>query len=300
MATKRALLVTLVALVSGCGSSPPAPAPRLDTIPPGALAACGGKPILASSVASAAAAQGVSPRLALEALALDARAAAQAESLDLHFSPSVQVAIEATHARALLARIRATTSGPPTDDEVAALRSERWRDFDRPAGSRVVHAIAMGQGAQSRAVAEAIHAAVVGSADRETFEQRANAVPHEGVETRVEALPVFDRKGRSLENEASFDPTFSAAADDLRRSGDISPVVATTFGYHVVFLVDRTDAYHPDNATIASLARDEIVTQRGHRALRAMLSELRKRNEVLIARNAEEIVSLLDPARSKR
>jgi parvulin-like peptidyl-prolyl isomerase len=54
-----------------------------------------------------------------------------------------------------------------------------------------------------------------------------------------------------------YDPAFSQAAEALKKPGDISPVVKTKFGFHVLELVSRT----PDQQKKFADVRDQIVAQ---------------------------------------
>lgn len=295
----RGSLLALGFAAVACASPPPAPPP--GGIPPGAVAACAGKGISAAAVASAAAALRLPPRAALAAVAHDARAAAEAEALGLDGSALVQHERRAILVRAVLGQIKAENAGAPSVEELQALRRERWRDFDRPESARVIHAVAMGEGnGQARRVAEAILKATAGAKDAAEFEARAKEVPHEGVETRVETLPFMARDGRGLQGEGTFVVPFAEAALALKAPAEQSPVVATSFGYHVLFLIERAAAYRPTDGELAQIAREEVVARRTTAARLRLLEELRKGHEVLTARNAIEVTQLLDGKRADR
>jgi parvulin-like peptidyl-prolyl isomerase len=250
-------------------------------------------------VASAAAALRLPPRAALTALAHDARAAAEAESRGLDGSALVQHERRAILVRAVLGQLKEENAGAPSLEELQALRRERWRDFDRPESARVIHAVAMGEGkGEARRVAEAILKATAGAKDAAEFEARAKEVPHEGVETRIETLPFMARDGRSL--QGTFVVPFAGAALALKAPAEQSPVVATSFGYHVIFLIERAAAYRPTDGELAQIAREEVAARRTTAARLRLLEELRKGNEVLTARNAIEVTQLLDGKRADR
>lgn len=289
----------LLLALGGCSPSAPPPAPA-DAVPAGAVAVCAGRPVLAEQVAAVASARRVSPRQALDMLAFDARAAEAAERQGLARLPGVGQVARAEQARALLLRLRQRTAGPPSPQEIAELRRERWLEFDRPEGARVIHAVAMGkENDAARKLASAIHAAVAGAHDPETFERQANSVERGSIEVRVERLPPVARDGHLLEGGGSLDGLFVAAAHDLKKTGDLSPVVATPFGYHVLFLIERLPESRLADAEIAAVAADEISARRAHAELRGLLSGLRGQHPVLVSRSSDDLLSTLYPQQAR-
>jgi hypothetical protein len=288
-------------LVTACNVSPPAP-PLLTAVPPGAVAVCAGRAISPVQVTAVASARAQTPRQALEALASDARAATEAERQGVGDEPLVRQRIDAALSRALLERLRAESTGPTTAAELDNLRRERWLLFDRPAGARVIHAVVRKPDSpDARRIAEAIAAAVQGSPDAAAFEQRALAVPHADIEVKVETLSPVSADGRTLDESGNhFDATFAAAACALTTPLSLSPVIATPFGYHVMLLLERTPPLHVDDATMALQVRDEVVARRGHESLTRLLTTIRTREEVLLSRNAAEVLQALDQPRAKR
>ena len=136
--------------------------------------------------------------------------------------------------------------------------------------------------------------------DAATFEQRASAVPHPGVEVKAESLPPVSADGRVLLPDAgAFDPTFASAALSLKAPGSQSPVVATPFGYHVMMLLERTPALHTDDARLATLTRDEILARRRSEALRAQIASLRSREGARIERDADDLLRRLDTPQAR-
>jgi parvulin-like peptidyl-prolyl isomerase len=289
----RALSFSALILV-GCSPAATEP-PAAGTVPVGAVAVCAGKAILGASVASVASASRVAPAEALQRLAHDARLAAEAEARGLDQEAGVQRELKGALARSMLARIKQDNGAPPSPEEIHALRAARWRDFDRPESARVIHAVAMGEGSdEARKVAEAIRKATAGASGEADFEERAKRVPHEGVEVRVERLPAMARDGRNVEEDGSFVVPFAEAALALKTPGDQSPVVATSFGYHVIFLIERAPAHHPTDEEIARIAREEILARRASSAARGLIERLRREHPVVLERNAIELTDLLE------
>ncbi|MCS6900449.1 MAG: peptidylprolyl isomerase [Myxococcales bacterium] len=287
--------VLAVLLLSSC-SSPATMAPGPSGgVPQGAVAICADRAIQGSSVAPVAMVARVSAKEALQRLAHDIRLAAEAENRGLHKTPAVQRELKAALVRAVLTQIKEQHAAPPTLSEIQILRAERWRDFDRPESARVIHAVAMGGGSEAaRKVAEAIRKETTGAKNETEFEVQAKKVPHEGVEVRVERLPAMARDGRNVEEEGSFATPFAEAALSLTQPGEQSPVVATSFGYHVIFLIERVPAYRPADEELARIAHDEILTRRMSSATRSLVEQLRREYPVTLERNAIELIDLLE------
>lgn len=268
-----------------------------STIQAGSVASCAGKMIFSATVSTTVAAQKISARQAIEFLAQDARFAAEAESRGIQASHQVVFAKKALAVRLLLEQLKKQDSAPVTKEEIQSIRKDRWLDFDRPEGARVIHAVVLGDSLQALKIAEAISAATIGVKTPSDFESKAKTVEHGDIEVRIENLPMMSKDGKSLEKDGgSFDSTFAEAALALKTSGEISPIIKTSFGYHLIFLIEHSDAVHPSDEELAQIAREELLSRRWHQEERKQIASLRAQQEILIARNAEELTGGLQGA----
>ncbi|WP_437736714.1 peptidylprolyl isomerase [Sorangium sp. So ce1335] len=264
------------------------------------------------AVARIAAAQQIPPAQARDAAVRDALFAAEARARGLDQAPEVQREITAALARRLLHRLKeeAAGAGPVTDDELRAATERHWLDLDRPEGYRTVHAVVRlsadadeATREKARVLAEAIRKAVLSARDlaqrsepprpaearqppsdpaADAFISAAKAVPADGLEVVAQPLPPVTAAGRALTLEPQqFDADFARAAASLAARGDLSAPVASSFGVHVVMLLERIPAQVVAVEERRALVRDEVVTERARAAQSKLLEALRREPRVV-------------------
>lgn len=310
------------ACVCACADPAPSPPPPSGPMPPGIVARIGDVEITADAVARIAAAQGVPPARALERAISDALFTAEARARGLDDNAAVHADIHVVLARRLLRSLHeeAERAGPVTDTELREITARRWLDLDRPEGFRTVHAVVrVAENAdaalrdKARAVAEAILAAVApvrelarGSEPprqvpgrrledpaADAFIDASGKVSAEGLEVTRQTLPAVTMDGRVLTPEPQqFDLAFSRAAAALAARGDISPLVTSPFGFHVIMLLERIPAASIPEEERRRMVREEVVTERARAAHRRLLDELGRR-PVSIDDSADAIMALI-------
>lgn len=192
-------------------------------------------------------------------------------------------------ARALLGALgeEAKAAGPPTDEEILDLSRRRFWAIDRPPMAQVTHAVVLSssESTEARAFAERIAEAVSSAQTSAEFEQKAKAVRAEGLSVKVESLPPVTEDGRAVDPERPppegpsvmiLDKDFAAAAHRLERVGQLSPVVRSAFGYHVLYLVRTIEPKMSSLEARRQSLREEIVTQRAGALQQTLLARERE------------------------
>jgi len=302
-AAALAVLTALASLALSCGDSRPASQGRdshAEARPLGGAAArVGGDEIPLTLVASVASAQRVAPAQAVRRLIDDAASAEGARTRGLDRAPPASWALTAARARLVAERLLADAkaAGPPTDAEIAQISEEHWVEVDRPVAVRTVHALAQrpkatdaASVAAARHLATALRAAVAGATDTADFMARAKAVPHPDLDVRVEEVPPATADGWVTEGPGKLDPVYSRAASALASPGDLTDVVETSFGWHVIRLVERIPERRMPLETRRVAFADEVYGVRA-RAARAAILEARTREiPIVVEPTAEELM----------
>lgn len=309
----RLASLALLAVASGlsCGGEKTAtPPPAEQAALGGEVAARVGSDVISMSlVVKVAVAQRITPREALRRLVDDAVTANAARARGLDKQQPTSWRLTAARGRFTADRILADAkqAGPPNDPELTQLTARYWREVDRPPAVRVVHVVAKRSNpkkpdpvadAAARAFAEKAREALLFAKNSEEFQQKAKALPHPGVDIVAEQLSAFAQDSRSTEGgDGTIDEAFVKGAFALQEIGATSPVVESTFGWHVIRLEERV----PEQRMPAEARRiaftDEVYTLRASAASNARLAALRAATPIEVAPSAELLMrSLVDTA----
>jgi hypothetical protein len=274
-AAARIFAIVAMATIGSCATDRPRGTP--SALREGDVARVGEMGIPGSLVGSVAGARGVGTRDALDALIEDALFAIAARDRRLQGTDAnggARWTETAALSRRALERIArdAHEAGPPSDDELATLT--------------VVHAVVLRStilsDGEAAGLASAIRDAVAGSADASDFEKRVSGVAHRNARVVVERLSPFGADG-VMAAGGILDPAFVAAAFALRAPNETSPVVETSFGWHVIRAIERRV---PEGETLNRRREDlavAVMTLRERMARRRVLDSWRARERVEVA-----------------
>jgi hypothetical protein len=251
--------------------------------------------------------QGITPALARDRAIDDALFAAEARAR-LGDDPWLRRAEAAVLATALVTELaeQSRAAGPITDAEIAWATERRWREFDRPAAARTAHVVVRvkepSQEQAARALAERIAVSVRGVSGADEFLAKARAVPTGPFDVRAEPLPAIAADGREVDptqspeqEPAHFDLGYAEAANALARVGEQSPVVRTSFGFHVILLIEWLPELRRSLAERRQLLAADVLAERARRVLDDTMVRLRAGESVQVLPTAPELTAAVKP-----
>ncbi|HEX2878045.1 MAG TPA: peptidyl-prolyl cis-trans isomerase [Polyangiaceae bacterium] len=295
---------TLV-LISACGKQAPAPA-ATAALDEATAAQVGQQTIALQTVERIAAHRSLSPKQALELALEDALLAEQAKAGLPPYAPASHLERVAL-ARSMMEQIaaEARAKGPPTPEELKQVVDSWWWELDRPELFRATHAVVLpGKKAtaekveRARVLAEEIRAAVAGATTEQEFKKRVEAVERNGLKVKVENTQPVASDGRAVDLKrppkrgspaSKYDLQFAAAAATLRDIGEISPVVRTPFGFHVLMLTERV----PGQRAPQELLDSEVFDQRARKIQDDLIASLRAGSNVVVLDQAPAFTGLI-------
>jgi len=246
---------------------------------------------------------GVTPEHARELLTEDALLATELRRTNPGLAASLErVGLARAMARSLVEE--AGRSGAPTDSEVEQLTRARWWELDRPRMVEVLHAVVVSESdnLEAEALARDIAQAVAGSKDGVEFERAAKAVPVRNYTVKVEALPPVTRDGRAIDparppplgpGEQHLALEFALAAQALDHSGQLSPVVRSPFGYHVLYCLRIIEPEQPTLSERRKLLEPEVLQRRALASQAQLLERQRLESTPEQARSALRAIAQL-------
>ncbi len=267
----------------------------------GVIARVGEERIFADQVGRIAAVQGVSVGVARDLAIRDALFATAAKDEGVDAERSTQLMINALLARRMLRKLLddAEQAGPATDAELERVLQRRWLELDRPEGFRVVHAVVrlkenVDDATRERAkvVASAVREAVKPAAEMakttpmprnaadpvvDAFKKAVDGIAHEGFEIKVEALDPVTADGRVLSLAGGgYEKPFAEGASKLASRGELSELVLSSYGVHVLLLLERIPEARTSREEMRQIVREEVLWMRSSEARTKLLDRLRK------------------------
>ncbi len=303
---RAASVALLVLVVTGCSK----PSPKDESARVGdenarlggdIAARVGDTVIPVSLVATVAATEHVSLVQARDRLVDDAIAAHASKEKGLvadHAGASWRLVAARARFTADTLLAAAKAKGPPTDEEVRDLSEENWREVDRPPAVRVIHALVKrpenggpDASARAHALAERLRIAVEHASDADDFQAKAKAVAHDpDLTVVVESLPPFIENGELIDNMGAMVEPFAKAAHAIGAVGGTSPIVETSFGWHVIHLLERLPEKRMPFESRRIAFTEVTYARRAKADLDARLADLRKQYPKAIVPAAEELM----------
>lgn len=282
----EAVAVLAIAAIFGCtgGERPPSPgqasAPTTAALGGTVVARVGDIPIERSLVAAVARAQRVGADVALQRLIDDVLLSEVAKKEGAANDLAVRGAERSALGRALLLRLRggALAKGPFTDAEIAAQLPGYWLELDRPERRLIVHALVKKDVPNGAEVARALQKELVTAngpdAARSEAEFTARAKAFQATPpVHVEKFAIVSDGRVAAANAGSVLESFTKGTFDIPEVLGTSDVVETTYGWHVIRLLEKFPPLHttreekiakmmPDLVAVRVRAlQDELVTK---------------------------------------
>jgi parvulin-like peptidyl-prolyl isomerase len=280
--------LALAVFAIGCSTERPAPAP----VAPGAVSAAlggtvvakvGGLAIDRELVLSIAKARGISAKDAANAAiedALLAEAAVRAKALD---DPNLRRQLDAALVRALTAKLRAQalSEGPFTDAEIAALIG-RHPELSQPDARVTLHALVKKEVPGAEGIAKELRTRLLAAngddaaASEAAFREAAKGVAlPAGQELVIERLPPIDQAGHVLNSKTIVEPAFAKATFAVPKALGTSEVVETSYGYHVIRVLEILPAHEATREEKLEKLAPELLAARVKKLWDPLLDRLR-------------------------
>lgn len=193
----------------------------------------------------------------------------------------------------------ARAQGEVSDEELAAFTERHWWELDRPVTSRTTHVVVRVQEGQdpepARKLALRLREELRNAGTKERFREAVDAVEAGGLEVKVEDLSPVAPDGRVIDlnsppppgaRTSRYAPEFAQAASGIAAVGEVSDVVRTAFGFHVLLLTERIEEKRVPPPERIKLLREEVENARAGRLEATLLTRARDATRVTIEQSA--------------
>jgi hypothetical protein len=287
-------IVSIAALTLACTGDRPAPAPAT---PPAVTASLGGVVVAKvgdttidrSLVLAVARARKISAEDALALLINDALLARAAIANGAEKDAVIALRGTTPLSRALLNQLRDKSIATPfTDEEIAAVSEHHWLTTNHPELRRVVHALVKKGVPNTRAVAEELRTALLaangpdaGKSESAFTEAAKNFKVPSGPPVHVENLRVAeDSRIAEPGADGSVEEAFTKGTFAIADVFGTSELVETTYGVHVIRLLDKTPPMRLTREQVIEKLRPDLIATRVSPAHDQLLNRLRAATKV--------------------
>lgn len=252
---------------------------------------------------------GDTPRVAANKLIYDALFAQAALQANYKNRPDIVVQYRALLSRVVLDELKQRSENEPiSDDEVQQYTKRHWMEMERPVSRQTVHAVVVVEPtadtdiqARAESVAQDIAEAVAGITEGKAFISVAKKVNAQGLKVIVESLPPVTRDGRVVDlsvrgtdEPQRFDAAFVKHVFSLVSEKQQTKPFRSPFGIHVVLYEKQLEPVELSFEQRKRMLTPEIQAHRVRAMLDALLAQLRQKNAVVVQRNADAILDLLN------
>lgn len=247
-------------------------------------------------VLAVARAKKISAADAVSAVINDALLAHAAKKQGAENGSAVQLRTASALSRAMLAKLREQTLAAPfTDEELAAVVSNSWLSVEHPELRRVVHALVKKDVPNARTVASDLRTAVLAVKDPNPAKNEAAFVETaksfkvpSGPAVHVEPLRIAE-DGRLAEPGivGAVEEPFTKGAFAIGEVLGTSDLVETTYGVHVIRLLEKTPPLSLPREQKIEKLRAELIANRVAPAQEQLLAPLRAATKIEFLANDE-------------
>jgi PPIC-type PPIASE domain len=183
--------------------------------------------------------------------------------------------------------------GALTEVEASQIRKDRWREFDRPPGMRVVHALVRRPSGKSAEIVAAfakdgkrqamsLRERLLDTNAESDFVNAAKASLSEPYPIVAEDIPLFAANGELIEVQGTLDKAFASAAFLLAKDGEVSPIVETPFGFHIIRRAEVKASQTIPLDEMADRVHSDLLRVRSRRTLEEALAKSKEANPVKV------------------
>jgi foldase protein PrsA len=152
-----------------------------------------------------------------------------------------------------------------TDDQIKQYFEQNKASFNTPEEVRASHILV-----KTKAEAEAILTQLKGGADFATLAKEKSIDP--GSKDKGGDLDFFPR--------GVMEKPFEDAAFALKTKGELSPIIQTSNGYHIIKLTDRKEAHTATLDEEKAKIKDQLVTQQISELSQQWLADLKSKAKI--------------------
>jgi parvulin-like peptidyl-prolyl isomerase len=180
-----------------------------------------------------------------------------------------------------------------TDEEVQAAYASQRERFEKPELRAAVHLLAKvgpkadaATSAAARAAVERLRPMLAGAEDLDGFVRTYKRVAVEGVDIICERLPSLPREGRLVK-------PFADAMFSIPQPGMVPAPVSTSFGWHVIRVVEIVPAAKTALPDALAVLREELLLERRKKRVSELLATLAKTYPVQLSGDAVQSLAAL-------